>query len=305
LFRTYRVADFRDFAEFHKDASRLDPLLPFISEKILAESLHRPKFIPDKDLFLAEIDGKIVGSMSVYPELEIGRVLLEILVHPQQRGKRIALSLLPLAMARAREMEAKRVQVSSQERNLAANRLLSREGFTVVRRFFELRLDLERGTPFPCTTAGAMMFRNLIPGEEGMLASLQNRCFGGTWGFNPNTREDILHRVSLSNSSYEQIILGLQSKKPSGYCWITINSEENAARKKETGRLHMLGVVPECRRQGIGKALVETALHWLKQKKIRLVELTVDSENHAALALYRSIGFRVLYPLLWYEKAVT
>jgi ribosomal protein S18 acetylase RimI-like enzyme len=42
----------------------------------------------------------------------------------------------------------------------------------------------------------------------------------------------------------------------------------------------------------------------LKNKGIRIVDLTVDSENKAACALYRSAGFEVWTSSLWYEKAL-
>jgi ribosomal protein S18 acetylase RimI-like enzyme len=42
----------------------------------------------------------------------------------------------------------------------------------------------------------------------------------------------------------------------------------------------------------------------LRSKGIKTAELTVDSENKAARALYESLGFEVQGGILWYEKAV-
>jgi len=66
----------------------------------------------------------------------------------------------------------------------------------------------------------------------------------------------------------------------------------------------MLGVAPDYRGKGIGKQLVRAGLARLRSKGLQIAELTVDSENKAACALYRSIGFEVQAKTLWYEKVI-
>jgi mycothiol synthase len=64
----------------------------------------------------------------------------------------------------------------------------------------------------------------------------------------------------------------------------------------------MLGVDPDYRQQEIGKAILLNGLEDLKRRGVKIVELTVDSENPAACALYESVGFEVYARLEWYEK---
>jgi ribosomal protein S18 acetylase RimI-like enzyme len=45
-------------------------------------------------------------------------------------------------------------------------------------------------------------------------------------------------------------------------------------------------------------------LAYLKSKGLQAAELIVDSENKAACALYRSVGFEVQTSSLWYEKVL-
>ena len=54
----------------------------------------------------------------------------------------------------------------------------------------------------------------------------------------------------------------------------------------------------------IGKKVLMAGLIHLKNKGLRVVELTVDSENQAACNLYRSAGFEVCTSSLWYEKEI-
>ncbi|MBA7555232.1 Mycothiol acetyltransferase [subsurface metagenome] len=54
----------------------------------------------------------------------------------------------------------------------------------------------------------------------------------------------------------------------------------------------------------MGKKVLLAGLARLKSKSLQVAELTVDSENKAACALYQSIGFQVWKSSLWYEKVI-
>ncbi len=45
------------------------------------------------------------------------------------------------------------------------------------------------------------------------------------------------------------------------------------------------------RRQGIGRALLEAAIHWAREKHLPSISLFVFPHNEGALALYRRAGF--------------
>jgi ribosomal protein S18 acetylase RimI-like enzyme len=55
--------------------------------------------------------------------------------------------------------------------------------------------------------------------------------------------------------------------------------------------LEDLYVSPEARGSGLGRALTETVIERARERGCRRVELDVNSENPAAQALYRSLGF--------------
>lgn len=148
----------------------------------------------------------------------------------------------------------------------------------------------------------ALGCRPLGRGEENKLTQIQNRCFAGSWGFNPNTVEEIRYRTDLSGCSSEDILLTCEGDKAIGYCWTEVISGREATGRK--GRISMLGTDPDYRSKGVGKRVLMAGLARLSSKGACDVELTVDSENEAALALYRSLGFEVFSSSLWYEKVV-
>ncbi|HEU5116321.1 MAG TPA: N-acetyltransferase [Isosphaeraceae bacterium] len=58
------------------------------------------------------------------------------------------------------------------------------------------------------------------------------------------------------------------------------------------GAIQNVGVVPEFRGQGLGRALVLQALEGFYQAGLKKAYLEVTAENASAVTLYRTIGFR-------------
>lgn len=52
-----------------------------------------------------------------------------------------------------------------------------------------------------------------------------------------------------------------------------------------------IGLVPALRGQGIGRALLDAAIHTAERRDFQRIELTVFSDNHRAIALYETRGF--------------
>ena len=303
ILRNYRPDDFNSYVQLHVEAERLDGAGYCTSPRVLREGLGRPNYSPESDLFVAEAGGKVIGYMNVTPELGIGRVVLNCLVHPEYRRKGLATRLYYDAERRASSLGARVVQGSIPGDNVAARNLLSGLGFRLARRFLELRLELSEVEMVDAKHI-ALDCRPLRRGEEDKLAEIQNRSFAGTWGYHPNTVEEIAYRVGLSDCCPEGIILVYEGGQPVGYCWATIDVEGNTAAGTRKGRIHMLGVVPDYRGKGLGRRALLAGLSYLGGRGIEVAEVTVDSENKEACALYESVGFKIWSTTAWYEKAL-
>ena len=300
--RNYQPKDFDKYALLNIEAEKLEPAGRCTSPQVIAEHLGRPNYSCEQDLFIVEIDGGIVGCIDITPELNIGQVILDCWIRPEHRRRGLATKLLGYATNRAKELGVKVALVNIAEDNVVASRVLPRLGFNFVRRFLELRLDIA-DVHWPDTNQAALECRYLQCGEEDKLTQIQNRAFAGTWGYNPNTVEEITYHTNLSTCSPEDIVLIYEGDKVIGYCWTGIACEKGAISKRK-GQISMLGVDPDYRGKGIGKKLLLAGLARLKSKGLQVAELTVDSENKAACALYKSIGFRVQTSSFWYEKVI-
>jgi mycothiol synthase len=304
IFRNYSSNDFTGYVQLHMEAEQLEPSGRVISAQGLSDNLGKPNFSPETQLFIAEIEGKLVGCLSVTLEPEIQRALLDGLVHPLHRRAGIATELFSRGLQLVRKSGIKSAQVSVLETNAAAKGLLNHLSFTFIRHFLEMRLNIN-SVQLPTALQNSLKSRRLKQGEENLLTEIQNRCFVDSWGFNPNTEEEITYRLNMHGRSADDVTLTFLEDKPVGYCWTIIDAAENETREKSKGLIHMLGVDPDYRQQEIGKAILLNGLQDLKSRGVNTVELTVDSENSAACSLYASLGFEVFAKTEWYERMVS
>ncbi len=300
--RNYQPKDFDKYVLLNIEAEKLEPAGRCTSPQVIAEHLGRPNYSCEQDLFIAEIDEDIVGYIDITPELTIGRVILDCWIRPEHRRRGLATKLLGYATNRAKKLGVKVALVNIAEDNAVAQRVLPRLGFNFVRQFLELRLDIA-DVHWPDTNQTALECRYLQRGEEDKLTQIQNRTFAGSWGYNPNTVDEITYHTNLSTCSPEDIVLIYEGDKVIGYCWTGVACEKGATSERK-GRILMLGVDPDYRGKGTGKKVLLAGLARLKNKSLQVAELTADSENKAACALYKSIGFKIQTSSSWYEKVI-
>jgi ribosomal protein S18 acetylase RimI-like enzyme len=74
-----------------------------------------------------------------------------------------------------------------------------------------------------------------------------------------------------------------------GWCDVTPMERAVFAHRGVLG----MGVVPEYRGRGVGRALVEATLSAARSKGLARIDLEVRADNAAAIGLYRAVGFKV------------
>ena len=74
-----------------------------------------------------------------------------------------------------------------------------------------------------------------------------------------------------------------------GFCWTKIHNE--FVNQDPIGELYVIGVDPGFSGQGIGKAVCQEGLIYLRNKGLNSAILYVDEDNAAGIGLYKSLGF--------------
>jgi mycothiol synthase len=268
-----------------------------------AHLLSKPGYQVERNLFFAEAGGAIAGFISVIPELGINRAVLDYAVDPSYETKTLLPELLKTGLVRSREIEAALAHMGVPFLQTEPVEVLSALGFKLVRRFCDLQLNIS-----DINLEGADLmdweYRYFQDNDMQALSDIQNRCFDGEWGYNPNTVEDTAWQLKVRNNCPQDVILALDKGEVIGYCWTESECGLEPSTGQPKGRIYMLGVDSRYRGKGLGRRLLLMGLLHLKKQGRELIEITVDTQNAVAIALYESLGFHICRETVWYEKSL-
>ena len=106
----------------------------------------------------------------------------------------------------------------------------------------------------------------------------------GNWAM-----QDLENRMSEPWFDPAGFFLCMHDKKIVGFCWTKIHHD--FVNQDPIGELYVIGVDPLEAGKGIGKAVCQEGLIYLKEKGIKQAMLYVDDENEAGKGLYKTLGF--------------
>lgn len=157
---------------------------------------------------------------------------------------------------------------------------LLRRGFHVEHE--ECLLALDDFSGLPPLPDEARLGLTVFPQAEAVAHFLQvyDDSFTGTAWSQPYTEAEVFALLAQPDDLLFAVIEG----RPVGVIWHEMISTE-------IGRVEPLGVAHGYQGQGIGRRLLLAALEGLRQRGAREVQIGVWRTNHAAMALYTSLGF--------------
>ncbi|MGD8538155.1 MAG: GNAT family N-acetyltransferase [Candidatus Aminicenantes bacterium] len=302
----YRVRNYTDelfdkLAHFYREMvggvfdSRIN------GHRFLEKILNKPHFDPGKDLFVAETGDKILGILLILSEFRIRRIVLNCHVHHNYPYIKVASALWERGIARCQDIGGDCIHVCLAENFRAGRDFFAESGFVPVRAHVELEKNLEEPLRFVKDPEfGEVSHFN--EGDEPRLRDLQNRIFTGSWGFSPNSVEEIEYYLDLTQIRVSDVLLLKDGDRLIGYLWAHPSIGGDSAQRK--GRIHMFGIAPEYQGMGLGKKLLSIGLADLRDNGYKTVELTVDESNSPACTLYSTLGFKERFTSLWYEKSL-
>ncbi len=269
---------------------------------IVKHNLGRPNYSLEKNLFIAEMNRRMVGITDVTFELRLSRAIIDWFVHPAFHRKKVGRELVKYASERGRQLGAKVAHMCVQEEDEFTKKFSIELGFSQARCFLEMEIDLTQ--PLLKRTSEKLELEHFRAGDVALLTTIQNLVFTGSWGFCPNSPEEIRYYLRATESRWQDILLIQDENKIVGYFWPYTVLEEARIGARKKWRVHMFGIDPESQGKGWGKKLLWAGLEYLKRKGARAVELTVDQENIPAVGLYKSFGFKTKRRDFWYEKSL-
>ena len=241
------------------------------------------------------------GYSLTEPELNINRIVIGCAVTAGNEEYHPV--MLADAVARAEDIandDSTQIQIAVQqlEPSYVSDNVLA-AGFEPVREFLKMRGEARiLGNDCPLTLDTVTVRRARLEDQDEMVAvtRLHNLCFEGSWGFSPNTYDEVTERV---NNDFDRTgvapiltVYSVDSLDPSAYIWTTLHESD--------GSIEMVGVSPERRGTGLGRLIVDAGVRHLVESGAKSISLEVDALNEAAIGLYQSIGLDTYSRTVYY-----
>ena len=268
--------------------------------------LELPGADPLDNVFIAEQSGEFIGGAIAAVEPAIDRAVGEFGVIESARGQGIGRLLLARLERRAREAGVAVHQVNVHHTNSRLRSFMDAAGYKQIRIFNELKYR-----PAPAYLEGdyrplpeGVTLRPFVSGsDEAALAIVQNAAFEGSFGFAPNTPEQIAGYVEMRGAPGDILIAEDSSGGVIGYIWTSV-TESNDDSGEMTGMIEMTGVLPSQRGRGVGSAVIAAGLRHLRERGAGVIDLEVDGENLSARRIYKDQGFKKIGEQYWYGKSL-
>jgi ribosomal-protein-alanine N-acetyltransferase len=152
-------------------------------------------------------------------------------------------------------------------------------GFQAIDRLRLLELDLSAQPPAVPPRGGApARLKRLRPSMLAEASRVDRRAFGAPWANDAAALGDIMSATPHHRSRCVQLDGRMVA--------FAISGRANAG-----GYIQRLAVDPSAQRAGLGRALVDDAVHWMRRRHVAQVLVNTASDNVAALSLYHSYGF--------------
>jgi mycothiol synthase len=238
--------------------------------------------------------GRVLGYAHLDPTDQVAGAAAELVVDPQHRGHGLGRLLVTAA---TRLTPDGRLRLWAHGDHSAARRLAASLGYREVRRLEQWRRSLFSPLPRVELPAGVSL-RAFRPGEDDdAWLALNARAFAGHPEQGAWTSRDLHVRMGESWFDPEGFLLAEEGGELIGFHWTKVHGGtthgDGPARHahEPIGEVYVIGVDPRHQGRGLGRLLTVAGLARLRGQGLPQAMLYVESDNTAALATYRALGF--------------
>ena len=253
---------------------------------------------PERDARVVRDGDQVVGYAAVRERGELWRV--EGYVHPDAQGRGIGRLIATGLEEQAVRGGARRVQNNALEADSAARVLLESLGYSAVRIFREMRIELDAPPPEPEWPDGLRVVPFDPDRDAREFHTALQEAFADHWDWTPRDFE-----------SWSKVHLRGERFDPALWCVVRAGNEI-AAGTICMGDTYGGGFVAELftrrpwRRQGVGAALLADALRRFWERGERSIGLGVDAASDTgAFRLYERAGMKPALGWVMYEKELS
>jgi mycothiol synthase len=255
--------------------------------------LHLKEGGDDRGLHLVARDatGAVVGYAHLDVTDEVEGASAEIAVDPGARRHGLGRHLIEDLLARSPDG---RLRLWAHGEHAGATELATSMGFVRSRVLWQMRRSLYAPLPRAVLPEGVEVRAFRVGTDEDEWLAVNARAFAhlpdqGRW-----TRVDLDRRIREPWFSPEGFLMAWRGDRLVGFHWTKIHggSPTHAGHQHAPiGEVYVVGVDPQERGTGLGRALTLLGLQHLRAQDLSMAMLYVDSSNTRAIRLYEGLGF--------------
>lgn len=323
-FRPYREGDMPGVvAAYNADFIASDADIRYGDVDIVG-LLDRPDFDIQRQSIVVDgppVDGLPEGTVLGFavvnvrdnPEDNSRAYSLDLIAHPSTRVHGLDCALLSRLMNIVRSMERDpgrppvdkvRVKAFCAERAHWATQLYLDFGFKEIRRYYQMACPLDNIAD-PSPVEGVTIRPYNVPDDLEPVRIAYNASFQDHFDHQPATPEHWQHNMSQPNYLLDISLVAEDNDEPgkvAALCLCGVYAEENIALNRNWGWIELLGTIREHRNKGLGRSILLSGLHSLRNAGYDTGALGVDTDSlTGATRLYDSVGFKVTSLWLSYE----
>jgi mycothiol synthase len=236
---------------------------------------------------LLTVGGELAGYAHLDPTDPVEGPSGELVIHPAHRGRGHGAALVSKLLA---ETDGQPLRLWAHGDAPAAGKLARSAGFERIRALWQMDRSLLAPIEEPRYPAGVLLRTFVVGQDEEPWLDLNRRAFArhpeqGAW-----TREDLDLREHEPWFDPEGFFLAERDGRLAGFHWTKIHGAAGHGHES-IGEVYVVGVDPDQRGGGLGKALTLTGMRYLRSRGLVRVMLYVDEANTPAIRLYESLGF--------------
>ena len=225
----------------------------------------------------------------------------ELVVHPMFRRHGLGRALVTaLTDAAAAAEPDGRLRLWAHGDHPSATALALSLGFDRHRVLFQLRRSLFAPVA-PPRLPDRVTLRAFEPGrDDEAWVRVNARAFAGHPDQGKWTIDDLHVRMTEPWFDPDGFLLAMRGEELLGFHWTKVHGSLRSDHRQDDeaehdhdpiGEVYVLGVDPDARGLGLGEALTEAGLLYLRGRGLDQVMLYVDESNPRAVDLYRRLGF--------------
>lgn len=248
------------------------------------------------------------GSLAAYGEVTdrgSGKLVADGYVHPNHHGRGLGTAIVRLMEVRARELvgnapDGAEVTLGNGVLLLdqAGRDLLEREGYTLARVFWEMRIELSEQPAAPTLPTGLRLRPFVVGQDERAVFETVEAAFADHWEHIPREFDEWISRIQRPDFD------------PS--LWLLIEADDGTIpavalgmMRSDHGWINTVATLRAWRGQGLASALLRASFRAFWEHGVRVVALGVDAQNPTgATHVYETAGMSAASSATIYKKVL-